>query len=100
MTSNRRAKAAARELAAETGRSYTHARRVEHGPDSAEPAGFPRFPADAALAVDTANGAEPWDGARWNAYAADCERYGERFAVRLLAIIHPGTEPDAPVADD
>ena len=29
MTTNRKAKAAARELAAETGRSYTHARRVE-----------------------------------------------------------------------
>lgn len=100
MTSNRKAKTAARALAAETGRSYTHARRVDSGPAAAESAGFPRFPADAALAVDTANGTEPWDGARWNAYATACERYGELFAVRLLAIIHPGTEPAALVVDD
>lgn len=37
MTSNRKAKTAARALAAETGRSYTHARRVDSGPAGAEP---------------------------------------------------------------
>lgn len=40
MTSNRKAKTAARALAAETGRSYTHARRADSGPAGTE-AGAP-----------------------------------------------------------
>lgn len=90
MTSNRKAKTAARALAADSGRSYTHARRLEADQAAAEPAGFPRFPADAVLTVDTHNGAEQWTGARWNEYAAACERSGELFAVRLLRILEHG----------
>lgn len=89
MTSNRKAKAAARALADDSGRSYTHARRVESGQD-AEAAGFPRFPADAVLTVDAHNGAEQWTGQQWNEYAEACERSGGMFAVRLLRILEHG----------
>lgn len=54
--------------------------------------GYPRFPSDALLIVDTGTNHEQWTGQQWNSYAAICERHDSEFTAKLIRTIDRGTE--------
>jgi hypothetical protein len=79
MTANRKAKAAARALAADSGRSYTHARRAEVGSGES-----PEMPAVFGPVADR-HWNEPGSGTedRWPHWRSDVRRHHARMALRL-----------------
>lgn len=56
--------------------------------------GLPRLHPDARTVVDGPAGLQEWSGARWNDYAAECERKREFCPYTFVHIQEPQPDPD------